>query len=49
MRDASSYPEFSGPAGEIHAFYSKGGHATAATAAPWAIIATPRNDVGMFA
>ena len=34
MRDASSYPEVSGPAGEIHAFYSKGGHATAAAAAP---------------
>ena len=38
MRDASSYPEVSGPAGEVHAFYGKGGHAAAATAAPWAII-----------
>ena len=31
MRDASSYPEVSGPAGEVHAFYSKEGHAAATT------------------
>ena len=41
MRDASSYPEVSGPAGEIHAFYSKGGHATAAAAAPMPIYPRP--------
>ena len=34
MRDASSYPEVSGPAGEVHAFYSKEGHAAATTSHP---------------